>query len=270
MILESSGGAAGSEPNCLALDFDGVVCNGLREYFQTAWAAYCQLRSLGEATPPAGLAAQFYPLRPVVESGWEMPVLLHALEIGRSPAEILDHWGTIAQDLAGTFHRVPKEIAAIVDGVRDAWIQKDPASWLAQHEFYPGVIDRLKQVLNSPVEVFIITTKEGRFVKQLLQQAEVDLPPSNIIGKEAQRPKTQTLQMLLADRPDRQIWFVEDRLKTLQAVRRQPELAAVNLFLAEWGYNTEVDRQQAGQNSAMANLTLTQFAADFSHWLERT
>ena len=29
-------------PTVLALDFDGVLCNGLSEYFQTAWRTYSQ------------------------------------------------------------------------------------------------------------------------------------------------------------------------------------------------------------------------------------
>ena len=32
--------AADRAPTLLALDFDGVVCDGLREYFQTAWKVY--------------------------------------------------------------------------------------------------------------------------------------------------------------------------------------------------------------------------------------
>jgi 3-deoxy-D-manno-octulosonate 8-phosphate phosphatase KdsC-like HAD superfamily phosphatase len=29
-----------SAPQTLALDFDGVLCDGLLEYFETAWRAY--------------------------------------------------------------------------------------------------------------------------------------------------------------------------------------------------------------------------------------
>ena len=52
-----------SSPDILALDFDGVVCDGLIEYFQTAWRAYCELFHPESAEPPEGLAERFYPLR---------------------------------------------------------------------------------------------------------------------------------------------------------------------------------------------------------------
>ena len=67
--------------------------------------------------------------------------------------------------------------------------------WLGLHRFYPGVIERLKQILDSTVELYIITTKEGRFVKQLLQRQGIDLGEARIIGKENKRPKYETLRI---------------------------------------------------------------------------
>ncbi|XTZ20952.1 MAG: HAD family hydrolase, partial [cyanobacterium endosymbiont of Rhopalodia fuxianensis] len=32
-----------TEPQILALDFDGVICNGLLEYFQTTKSTYTQI-----------------------------------------------------------------------------------------------------------------------------------------------------------------------------------------------------------------------------------
>ncbi|MGI8932627.1 MAG: HAD family hydrolase, partial [Phormidesmis sp.] len=68
-----------ASPQLIVFDFDGVICDGLIEYFQTAWKAYCQLFEPDSHQLPEGLAEKFYPLRPVVETGWEMPVLVQAL-----------------------------------------------------------------------------------------------------------------------------------------------------------------------------------------------
>ncbi|MEL6856377.1 MAG: HAD family hydrolase, partial [Cyanobacteria bacterium J06607_13] len=67
------------QPELIAFDFDGVICDGLIEYFQTAWKAYCQLFHPASEQPPEGLSDRFYPLRPVIETGWEMPILIHVL-----------------------------------------------------------------------------------------------------------------------------------------------------------------------------------------------
>jgi phosphoglycolate phosphatase-like HAD superfamily hydrolase len=262
---------ADTEPTILALDFDGVICDGLIEYFQTAWRTYCYRWQPLNTTPPNELAEQFYRLRPVVESGWEMPLVLRSLLLGTSEADILSNWGAIAKDLVAAEQLVPAELGAIVDRIRDEWIATDLNNWLAQHRFYPGIIERLQELVHSSVQVVIITTKEGRFVQQLLQQQQLPVTPSQIFGKEVKQPKAQTLRDLLqtsdvtaADRPS--IWFIEDRLKTLQTIEHQPDLFSVKLFLADWGYNTHDERALATHSDRIQLLSLAEFAQDFSAW----
>lgn len=258
-------------PNILALDFDGVVCDGLIEYFQTSWRAYCRLWQPVDETPPTGLAEQFYRLRPVIETGWEMPVLLRSLLLGTPEDEILTNWGAIAQERVQIEHLNPTHLSNTVDSIRDEWIAADLEDWLAQHRFYPGVIDRLLQTLSSPVHMLIITTKEGRFVHQLLQQEGIKLADSQVFGKEIKQPKAATLRALIqryeaetGQPPD--IWFVEDRLNTLYKVQTQADLATVKLFLADWGYNTASEREAVKDIADITLLSLKQFAQDFSQW----
>jgi phosphoglycolate phosphatase-like HAD superfamily hydrolase len=255
-------------PTILALDFDGVVCDGLIEYFQTAWQAYCQIWSPADTTPPSGLAEQFYRLRPVIETGWEMPVLLRSLQLNTPEAEILENWQAIAQQRITEDNLKASEIADRVDRVRDEWIASDLESWLAQHRFYPGIISLLQRVLESSIHLVIITTKEGRFVRQLLQQQGIDLPTAQIYGKEVKRPKAETLRMLLqqfSNNPDQavSIWFVEDRLKTLQTIQKQPDLSEIKLYFADWGYNTEAERAIAHSDSQICLLSLKALEEEF-------
>ena len=254
-------------PDILALDFDGVVCDGLIEYFQTAWQAYCELFKVEATEPPPGLAERFYPLRPVVESGWEMPILLQALQLGLDDGDILPSWGAIAPRLTTEAGLERSQAAAAVDGVRDRWIQADLDNWLGQHRFYPGVLDKIQQAIAEGVEVYIISTKEGRFIQQLLGQQGITVPPERILGKEVKQPKYETLRQLYqqsSSSPD--IWFVEDRLKALESVQQQPDLDTVQLFLAIWGYNTTADKQQAKAATHINPLSLEEFTAPFPHW----
>ena len=255
-------------PTILALDFDGVVCDGLIEYFQTAWRTYCQIWSPTNLTPPDDLAAQFYRLRPVVETGWEMPVLLRALMLGVPEAKILQDWQAIARPLLRENNLNPAEIALQVDQIRDEWIATDLDDWLGKHRFYPGVIEKIKSLLASSLQVTIVTTKEGRFVHQLLQQQGINLRDEWIIGKEVQQPKHQTLRQLLETYSSNvvRIWFVEDRLKTLESIQQQSDLNEVRLYLADWGYNTLQMRESILHNPRIRLLSLSQFAQDFSVW----
>src|SRR5262249_4464832 len=160
----------------LALDFDGVICDGMREYFESAWRAYRRLRPSAASRPPASLFESFARLRPVVETGWEMPTLLHAVLRGVPDSELLASWRA---EKWLTDRGSPREVvAAALDGARDEWIAADEAGWLAAHRFYPGVIEQLRGQAGGPVRVYVITTKGERFARKLLEGQGVALPPS--------------------------------------------------------------------------------------------
>jgi hypothetical protein len=257
-------------PTVLALDFDGVICDGLKEYFQTAWRAYCTLWQVENPTPPPGLAESFYRLRPVVETGWEMPLVIHAVLAGIPEIKLLAEWSTIAKSLLVTENIDSAKLAAEVDSTRDRWISADLQSWLAEHRFYPGIIQRLKTTLQTTTQIVIISTKEGRFIQQLLEGDGVDLTQLQIYGKEVKRPKAQVLKDLMqVFGNEATFWFVEDRFKTLQAIQTQPDLAKVQLFLADWGYNTVAERSLAETDPGINLVSLEQFAGDFANWIKK-
>ncbi len=256
-------------PIVLALDFDGVICDGLREYFKTAWQAYCQIWQPDDVTSSEELASQFYRLRPVVETGWEMPILIRSLVLGTQESEILQNWATIATQIITDDELNAANVSAIVDGIRDQWIATDLGGWLAEHRVYPGVVERLRETLASSTQCVIISTKEGRFIKQLLQQQGIVLSDRHIYGKEVKRPKYQILKELTLEYGTTPIWFIEDRLKTLETVKKQTGLDNVTLFLADWGYNTIAEQQSALKDDRIHRLSLEQFTQDFMVWVKR-
>jgi hypothetical protein len=129
------------------------------------------------------------------------------------------------------------------------------------------MIENLQKLVDLQVELYIVTTKEGRFVQQLLQQQGINLATTNIIGKECKRPKYETLRMLRAKHQTTattiNIFFVEDRLPALQQVIQQPDLEFVDLYLADWGYNLESDRHLVSADQRIQLLSLTQFEQEF-------
>lgn len=267
----------------LAFDFDGVLCDGLPEYFQSAWQTYCQIWQHPTAQPPDTLEAAFGRLRPVIETGWEMPLLIQALVQGIDETAILADWGQIAAHLLTQAPVAAPDLAQHLDHLRDLTIQTDLEGWLGLHRFYPQALDCLRSQLapQSTIQPVIISTKEGRFIKQLLAQQGIALPDTQIYGKEVRASKAKILQDLIADSKLRwskttrrasqpgaapiQVWFIEDRLKTLLAIREQTALNEVELFLADWGYNTPQERQSAQETShgihllSLAEIAHSQF-----------
>ena len=255
-----------SLPGSLAFDFDGILCNGLKEYFQTAWRVYCKFWTVSDTTPPEGLAERFYKLRPVVEVGWEMPVVIRAAIKGFSDDEILLGWHQVRQELVDSEDLDKKAIGQSVDSTRDQWIENELEAWLDLHSFYPGVVDQLQSLQAADFPFVIVTTKESRFVKKLLERANIQLDSDKIFGKDCKRPKPQTLRMLKASLPQ-PIWFVEDRIAALRAVQAEEDLKDIGLFLGDWGYNIERDRLEAENDPILHRLSLEQFPQALETWI---
>ena len=262
-----------SAPALLALDFDGVVCDGRPEYFETAWQAYVATwpHPLTRGRPDA-IAERFAALRPLIESGWEMPLLVHALLAGVEASTLKDRQGWLqsAPGLLQSAGVTAETLGRALNRVRDDWFARDAADWLAHHRFYPGVPARLVALLGGPTRVVIVTTKTERFARALLTGADPRLSDVAVVGREPGKPvpKPDILRRLAdgqglgADGAG--IWFVEDMLETLEATAARGNLAGARLFLADWGYNTEADRVRAGGRVAV--LSLARFNGPLERW----
>ena len=260
-------------PAVLALDFDGVLCDGRAEYFEAARRAYRETWP-GALDVPASAAAAFGAHRPLVESGWEMPVLLHALLAGEPAAALVDRaaWLPTARRLLGAAGLPAEALGRALNRVRDAWFAADPDDWVRHNVFYPGVAARLLETVAAGTPVAVVTTKAERFARALLAAQDARLAPLPVVGREPGRtiPKPETLARLAAAhglQPGAEgLWFVEDLLETLEAVHATPALASARLFLADWGYNTLEQRASVGWSRHVRLLSLGAWAAPFSAW----
>ena len=81
-------------PRLLALDFDGVICDTVHEGCRSAWQVCREFVKLDGDAPPPELAAVFVRLRPVLESGWEFPVLVLAILDGIPETTIFQQFQT--------------------------------------------------------------------------------------------------------------------------------------------------------------------------------
>jgi len=228
-----------------AVDFDGVLCDSAAETGITAWRAGGRIwRHWRGAEPPSAMLARFVSLRPVVEKGYEAILLLALIDEGRDDAAIFARFAALANQLLIAKNLAAADLTRLFGKARDAWIERDPADWISRNRFYPVVLDSLARRLTSD-PVFILTTKQQRFVILLLKAAGIRLAADRIFALESALPKEDRLLKLMSRFPEHTIHFVEDRLATLLRVAAREELTAVRLYLADWGYNTVAEREQA-------------------------
>jgi phosphoglycolate phosphatase-like HAD superfamily hydrolase len=158
-----------SRPALRALDFDGVLCNSVREAFRSGWEVCRELGATTTEAPPPELAAAFIRIRPVLEFGWEFPVLVLALLDGAPEPELLREFQAVWRPrILERHHLNREELTRRFDSVRDRIIRGNLDAWLADQGLYPGVAEWLRGVLAEGVRTFVITTKEGRFAHRLL------------------------------------------------------------------------------------------------------
>jgi hypothetical protein len=258
-------------PHVLALDFDGVLCDGMREYFETSRRTHARVWP-EEPMPGVELFPVFRRLRPVILSGWEMPLLLRAIAAGRLEEDVLDGWEDVRDEIAGS-DRGRREaliatLAATLDRVRREWIADDPAAWLAEHAPYCA-LDELRDVVTQPERTVLVTTKEGEFARRILDGW--DLRVADVQGKEAGTHKcdnlrTQIETYLTAHGRRPLVWFVEDRLETLEHVTTHADLSDVGLFLAAWGYTTAKARAAVPRTQRVRLLELDRFRRGLQAW----
>jgi phosphoglycolate phosphatase-like HAD superfamily hydrolase len=240
----------------IAFDFDGVICNGLREYFASSAIVY---RTVWGVAIDPDWAAAFYQLRSVIHTGWEMPVILRALALGYGSNEILSDWDRVRDEILERDQISATQLMAMLDQVRDESIIQNLQSWLNLHDFYPQIPRTLRRLLSSSVEIYIITTKEARFVKTILAREHLNIPPQHIFGKEQNQSKVEIL-LKLTPKYD-QLTFVEDRLPTLLKITHEPALNEVQLYLVNWGYNTETEKTFAQQSDLVTLIGLTDLSS---------
>lgn len=249
----------------VAFDFDGVVCDSVGESSESAWIAAAEVwphifgnGAALEKKPT--IIDQMRAVRPVVETGYENIVQIRCLYEGVSVEDMLEDWESILQRSMKTWGLDRGTLVKLFGNVRDTWIERDLDSWLAPNRMYSGVPEMLNNCLQQH-ETYIVTTKQAHYTEILLKQmANVAFPSSRIFSQTLSgRPKTEVLEMLATNHGDlTDRLFIEDKLSTLEKVCQCPTLEDWRLYLVDWGYNMERERERARGNPRIEVVGLSE------------
>ena len=150
------------------------------------------------------------------------------------------------------------EKEALIDAfgkTRDKFIAEEFDTWLDLNPIYPGIEEAFQKLQQSNFErdnFFIITTKQERFVLEILKNKNLMVPKDenlyglgNKIGSKADILLHLTQNRL---KDGHRIHFVEDRVETLVKITETPGLEKVKLYLVDWGYTT-LEQKKIGEDN---------------------
>ena len=242
----------------VVFDFDGVIVDGMAEYWWSASHASRRLNlSSGELSPDQ-VPDAFRRLRPWVHHGWEMVLLASELPHLDLQAWLRDYRMEQAQALERRGWSAVDLQAALDETRRDA-VRDNRSAWLQLHQPYPGLVERLQRFDAEGVDWAVLTTKTAEFTAELLDS--VGLHPWRLDGREA-GAKPEVLVRLQTQRP--LMAFVEDRRATLEVVRRTPGLEQLPCLLVNWGYLRPDDRENLP--SGIKLIALDDLAEPLARW----
>jgi FMN phosphatase YigB (HAD superfamily) len=251
----------------LALDFDGVICDSLREVFATALATY---ESMTPGSPLIGRlrsrrgAGRWHELQlmndPVMRSFESMmPLGNRAEDFGVSLRALDNHLELTDQGAYDTFYSAI-DAEWLTSFHRRFYEQRDLArafdtqGWLDLHAPYPAFLEILCRRA-AEARYALATAKDRPSAELLLAHLGVgDLfAPELVLDKETGVSKTAHLTALhgLLGVPFDEITFVDDKLNHLEKVVP----LGVRPVLAGWGFNTPREHALAAERGiAVANF----------------
>lgn len=240
------------------LDFDGVICDSAIETGMSGWKAASQIwQDMPAALPDQQLINQFRHVRPMLETGYEAVLIIRLLYLGESADAIINNYANKTHSLLISSKLDVKALKQLFGTTRDQWIENDLADWISMNPLFSGVSEKLKR-LETQGLWYIVTTKQERFVQQILSSYQINIPDNRLFGLEHNMSKEDILVNLMAKHPSDQLVLVEDRLPTLIGVSKNSKLQPIKLLLASWGYNTQEEKQGL-ESGPIELLTLEEF-----------
>ena len=240
-----------------ALDFDGVLCDSAVETSLTGWKAALYFWPKMPADISDKLITEFKCVRPVLETGYEAILILRLLFEGVTTAALLAEFSHRMACIINRDQLDTDKLKQHFGETRDRWINDNLEQWVEMNPLFDGIVEKLAKIPTQ--NCYIITTKQERFVSQILNANGITLPGKQIFGLDRQLSKQQVLRDLLNQHPNHTLLFVEDRLPTLVNVIKNGELKPIQLFFADWGYNTRQDKQNV-KKLDIASLNLAEFS----------
>jgi HAD superfamily hydrolase (TIGR01509 family) len=232
-----------------ALDFDGVIADGLNECLLVTWNGYYDLEVKnfsreGLANIPASFIKRFTHCRNFAKHLGHFAVAIFDMD---TPIRTQEDYERLYLSLD------PIEVEIFVKKVneyRTKAKQERELLWLEQHTLYPNIQSFLKG-LDAPL--YIVSAKDSDSIIKILAKTGIKLDPHQVFGEQRNKPAAlKAIQLEHSVRPD-EIFFLDDNIINVIDVKQ----AGYSAYWAVWGYQAEHHWELARQHQ-VASFSLEQ------------
>ena len=247
------------EKELILFDFDGVIVDGMDEYWHSSLLAckhYLNSKDIcSDINTNLKTSNIFISLRPWIKYGWEMIIITHEIIKNHNPLTDQNTKNFVANYQKNCNEIIKKNswdsenLQKYLDKARDLQISDNFDKWISLHSPFIEVVKFIKYAKKNGYQIGIITTKGKSFTQKILKR--IDINPDFLYGYES-GSKTEIITNLIND--FKIIGFLEDRLKTLLNVANNSQTSAVPCYLADWGYLKEDDRKNLPKKIKLLKL----------------
>ncbi|KAL3150803.1 hypothetical protein ABBQ32_000564 [Trebouxia sp. C0010 RCD-2024] len=207
-----------------ALDFDGVLVDSEPEISSSAIAAASEYwpEEFGHLDDAANhqVRHNLRQVRPVLVNGVEALVMARmVLEDPSCTDSIIHDWQSLLPATLKQWGVEQKDLQSFFEDFRNNLLQNHEDKWVKRHVMYPGLQETLKNCKH----------------------------PWQILNKPMVKEQNATVH------------FVDDRYETVKAVAAEPSLSPIRVYMADWGYSTQAEKEAAKDTKGVRLISLTEF-----------
>lgn len=240
-------------------DFDGVIVDGMKEYWHSSLLACEKFLNSPKITIDQDLykniSNTFKEIRPWVKYGWEMVLIVHEITKkenslnNKNKKKFIDNYKDNCQKILQDNSWLSKDLQKFLDESREFQINKNFEMWVNLHNPFYEVLNFIEYLKFNKIKTGIITTKGKKFAEKIMQK--LNISPDFIFGYES-GTKVEIISNL--SKEYKIIGFIEDRKKTLIDIKENPYTRDIPCFLADWGYLKDSDRNNLGTGIKLLKL----------------
>ncbi len=203
------------------LDFDGVICDSIKECFVSSWIAYKSENK--SSSVPIRHYELFRSYRPFIRRGGDYVLLQRCIELNIRLASQNDFDVQAALVGDAEMDRYHEDFYS----AREELLRTDRSFWLGLNSIYPAIHNSLKKATGT---AWILTTKKVDFALEIAVTHGLNWDRTRIICSGKER-KLDIIAGIISQGP-RPAVFVDDQIDHFEGAE-DPRVAC---YLASWGY----------------------------------